>query len=196
MVFFDQPCSLDANTGYAKPGTVLTLPRMVQLESFLFNSISMLDIHRIERSTSTVELVKAIEEITEYALLVISGHTAANETYVLGVFVARTPIDGPCIQSGESDFDETALLFQLSPTHDVFRGKFGAPAWYSDKDNLVFGDRDYGAALVLDGSLTKVQFTHRLLDADARAVYSPTVHRGDFETLLSIDALELWGKSV
>lgn len=196
MVFFDQLCRFDVNTGYAKPGTILTLPRMVQLESFLFNSISMADIRRCEINASAAGLVKAIKNITECALLVISGHTAANETYVLGVFIARPPIDGPCIQSGESDFDETALLFQLSPTHDVFRGKIGAPAWYSNNDGFIFGDKDYGAALALDGALINARFTHRLSDADAKTVYGPTVHRGDFQTLLSIDGFEVWGECV
>lgn len=171
---------------------------MVQLETFLYNSISMLDIHRFKRSINSVELVEAVKNITEYALLVISGHTPMNEAYVYGVFIARPPIDGPCIQNGGSDFDETALLFQLSPTHDVFRGTIGAPAWYSNKNGLIFGNKDYGAALALDASLTEARFTHRLpgTGAISEAVYGPTVHRGDFETVMLVDAVELWGKFV
>ena len=196
MVFFDEARRSDASTGYAEPGLVLTLPRMVQLETVLYNSISMVDICRFERSKSAVELVENIKNINEYALLVISGHAATNEPYVYGVFIARPQIDGPCIQDGGSDFDETALLFQLSPTHDVFRGEVGAPAWRSNDGGLTFGDKDDGAALALDASLTEARFTQSLSSADAgtKAVYHPTVHRGNFETLLSIDAFELWGK--
>lgn len=193
MVLFDQPGRFDANTGYAKPGAILTLPRMVQLEGFLFNSVDMTNIHRFESKRNAAELVQAIKGITECALLVISSHTATNEIFVLGAFIARPLMDGPCVQSGGPDFDETACLFQLSPTHDVFRGRVGAPAWCTNSDGLIFGDKDYGVALALDESLMIARFTHRLSDADGRAVYGPTVHRGDFETLLSIDGFELWG---
>ncbi len=195
MIFFDQPCRFDANTGYAKPDAILTLSRMVQLETFLFNSISMAAINRFESRRSVAGLVETIESIPECALLVISGHTAANEIHVFGFFIARPLVDGPCIQSGRSGFDETALLFQLSPTHDVFRGKSGAPAWCVNNNDLVFGDKDHGAALALDGSLINARFTHRLCGPSEEAVYGPTVHRGDFETLLSIDGFEVWGES-
>ncbi|KAL1653588.1 hypothetical protein SLS61_003734 [Didymella pomorum] len=198
LVFFDEPRRIYANTGCTKPGLVLTLPRMVQLETFLYNSISMLDIRRLEECRSSNGLVEAINNIKEYALLVVSGHTATNEAYVYGIFIARPPIDGPCIQNGGSDLDETVLLFQLSPTHDVFRGTIGTPAWHLNEDGLIFGSKDHGVALALDASLTKARFTHMIPNAGAggRDVYHPTVHRGDFETLLSIDAIELWGKLV
>lgn len=167
---------------------------MVQLETFLYNSISMIDIRRLQTRTTADELVEAIKNISEYALLLVSGHTVTNGAYVYGAFIARPPIDGPSIQDGGSDFDETALLFRLSPTHDVFRGTIGAAAWHSNNDGLIFGNKDQGTALALDASLTKARFTHRLHAAQEKVVYNPTVHRGDFETLLEIDAIELWGK--
>jgi hypothetical protein len=201
MVFFDQPCRFDANTCYAKPGAILTLTRMVQLESFLFNSIDMTNLSRFECGPSAAGLIEAINKIPECALLVVSGHAADGEIYVFGAFIARPLEDGPYIQpcvkiENEWSFDERALLFQLSPTHDVFRGKAGAPAWCSSGHDVVFGDKDCGAALTLDSSLTKALFTHRLFDAGAKAVYGPTVHRGDFETLLTVDGVEVWGECV
>ena len=201
MIFFDQPCRFDANTGYAKPSSILTLTRMAQLESFLFNSIDMTNLSRFECDTSAAGLIEAINKIPECALLVISGHTADGELCCFGALIARPLEDGPCIQpcvqiENEWSFDERALLFQLSPTHDVFRGKAGVPAWRLSNDGVVFGDKDYGAALTLEGSLTKASFTHRLFDADAKAVYGPTVHRGDFETLLTVDEVEVWGEYV
>lgn len=119
-----------------------------------------------------------------------------NETYVFGAFVARPSIDGPCIQSDGSSFDEEALLFQLSPNHDVFRGTIGAPAWHLNDDGLIFGDEDHGAALSFDGSMTNARFTHKLSDADAKVIYGPNLHRGDFEALLYIDGIEVWGECV
>ena len=201
MIFFDQPCRFDASTGYAEPSPILTLTRMVQLESFLFNSIDLTNLSRFECGTSPAGLIQAINKIPECALLVICGHTADGEKYVFGAFIAQPLKDGPCIQScvhieNEWSFDERALLFQLSPTHDVFRGKAGVPAWCLSKDDVVFGDKIYGTALTLDSSLTKAFFTHRLFDADAHAVYSPTVHRGDFEILLAVDGVEVWGEGV
>jgi hypothetical protein len=201
MIFFDQPCRFDANTGYAEPGSILTLTRMVQLEDFLFNSIDMTNLSRFECGTSAAELIEAINEIPECALLVVSGHAADGETYVFGAFIARPLEDGPCIQpcvhiENEWSFDERALLFQLSPTHDVFRGRSGVPAWFLSDDDVVFGDKAYGVALTIDGSLTKASFTHGLFDADEKGVYRPTEHRGDFETLLTVNGVEVWGECV
>lgn len=167
---------------------------MVQVETFLYNSISMIDIHRHQIRNTANELIEAIENMSEYALLLISGHTVTNEAYVYGAFIALPQIDEPFIQDDGSNFDETAVLFQLSPTHDVFRGNIGAAAWQLNKDGLVIGNKDHGAALAIDTSLKKAQFTHRLPCAGAKAVYSPTVHRGDFQTLLLVDAVDLWGK--
>lgn len=201
MIFFDQPCRFDANTGYAEPSSILTLTRMVQLESFLFNSIDMTNLSRFECGTSAAELTETINKIPECALLVVSGHAANGEIYIFGAFIARPLEDGPCIQpcvhiKNEWSFDERALLFQLSPTHDVFRGRPGVPAWRLSDDEVVFGDKAYGVEFTIDGSLTKASFRHRLFDADAEAVYGPTVHRGDFETLLTVDGVEVWGECV
>ena len=201
MIFFDQSCRFDANTGYEEPGSILTLTRMVQLESFLFNSIDMTNLSSFECGASASELIETINKIPECALLMVSGHAADGETYVFGAFIARPLEDGPCIQScvhieNEWSFDERALLFQLSPTHDVFRGRPGVPAWCLSDDEVVFGDKAYGVELAIDGSLMKASFTHRLFDADAEVVYGPTVHRGDFKTLLIVDRIEVWGECV
>jgi hypothetical protein len=85
---------------------------MVDLESVLFNSINMADIRHSESNTVLAGLVEATKNITECALLVICRHTAAKEPYDLGVFLTRRQIVGPCIQSGESSFDETAYEYR------------------------------------------------------------------------------------
>ncbi|KAF2630902.1 hypothetical protein BU25DRAFT_489020 [Macroventuria anomochaeta] len=201
-VFFDQLCPHDANSGYlptAELGAVLTLPRMAQLETFLFNSICMADIRRFQShphatGPTASDLMRDINAIPECALLIISGHAAAGETYVFGAFVSQPSIEGLSIQSGDTRFEETALLFQLSPTHDVFRGQVGKPAWSATEKGIVFGNEDHGAALILDERLTDVRFTHNPSGNIEYFVYHPTAHRGQFEINFAIEKIELWAE--
>jgi hypothetical protein len=205
-IFFDQLCELDATQGHfptAEGGRLLTLPRMAQLESFMFNSICMADIRLFDSSlhphkTTASDLVDAIEKIPECALLVVSGHTAAHDTCTFGVFIARPLVDGPCIQHGEPGFEDTALLIQLSPVHDFFRGQIGGPAWAATDEGLVFGNTESGAALVLDGRMANAQFMHNPFgstgDITREATYQATKHRGKFSIPFTVDKIELWGE--
>jgi hypothetical protein len=202
-ILFDQACPQDAPTSFlpiSKKGALLTLPLMAQLDSTaLFQSICFGDIRRFQCYSSvtrptTAELVKAINSIPECALLVISGRTNAGETCMFCVFIARPLVDGPCIQDGGTGFKDTAMLFQLSPIHDVFRGKLGARAWTATDEGIVFGNEGHGAALIIDNPLTHVRFTHTPTELIEDAIYLPTEGRGEFETQFTIDKVELWGE--
>jgi hypothetical protein len=206
-IFFDQLCDLDATQGHfptAEGGDILTLPRMAQLESFMFNSICMADIRLFDsylhpHEKTALDLVDAIEKIAECALLIVSGHTAtAHDTCTFGVFIARPLVDGPCIQNGEPSFEETALLVQLSPVHDVFRGQVGEPAWAATGEGLVFGNKEAGAALVIDGPMANARFMHNpfgsTADITGEATYQTTKHRGKFSIPFTVEKIELWGE--
>jgi hypothetical protein len=176
---------------------------MAQLESFMFNSICIADIRLFESymlptETTALDLVEAIREIPECALLIVSGHTAAHDTCIFGVFIARPLVDGPCIQNGESSFEETALLIQLSPVHDFFRGQTGRPAWAATDEGLVFGNKESGAALVIDKLMANAKFTHNPLGSTGNitgeATYHTTQHRGKFDVPFTVEKIELWGE--
>jgi TLD len=94
------------------------------------------------------------------------------------------------------EFRRNSFAFPTKSYPRRFRGKIGAPAWVSNNDGVIFGDKDYGAALILDDSLINARFTHRLSGADVKLVYGPTLHRDDFETVLSIDRFEVRGEGV
>ena len=127
----------------------------------------------------------------------VSGHIVANYTHVYGVFNPRPLISRPCTQRGGSELDKTAVHFKLSPAHhNVFHGKIGISAWNLNTDEAIFGDSNYGDALALNTHLKNARFTHRLPNTDSSAVYGPTIRGVDFEKLLSIDMLEIWGKPV
>jgi hypothetical protein len=202
-VFFNRLCPLDANTGHlpaAEKGAVLTLPRITQLEDFLFNSICMAEIRRLQTYTSTngktsLDLIEDIMGISECGLLIVSGHTAANNTCIFGAFVSPKLLDGHRIRdSGGSGFEETVLLFQLSPVHDVFRGRIGALAWCETDDGIVFGNEHHGAALAIDRLMANARFTHNPSEAVQETTYCATENRGKLEIPFTIDKVELLGE--
>ncbi|KAJ8109957.1 hypothetical protein OPT61_g7074 [Boeremia exigua] len=201
-IFFDQSCPHDAHTGSfptAEPGTVLTYPRMAQLETFLFNSICIAEIRRFHSYSKitlpkTSEVIHNFERLPDAALLVVSGRSASGEEHVFGAFVARPLTDGPCIQDGAPNFEETAVLFALSPTHDVFRGQKGKPAWTLHQDRMVFGNEGHGAALVLDIGSATARFAHEPSASLEETVYHPNEHREAFEMQFDIEHLELWAE--
>jgi hypothetical protein len=202
-IFFSQRCDLDATQGHfptAAGSDILTLPRMAQLESFLFNSLCVADIRLFNRyphptENTASDLMEAIEKIPECALLLVSGHTAASHTpCTFGVFIARPLLDGPCIQRGEPAFEDTALLIQLSPVHDVFRGQVGKAAWAVTDGGLVFGNTEAGAALVIDEGMAEARFVHMPFGRAGEAAYRATQHRGAFEVGFAVETIEVWGE--
>ena len=202
-IFFDRMCPHDAHTGYfptAEPGKVLTYPRMAQLETFLFNSICVAEIRRFHSHTkatmpTALELIQAFERLPESALLVISGRTTTSSNeFAFGVFVARPHVDGPCIRDGSTSFEDTAVLFQLSTIHDVFKGQIGKLAWTLTEDKIVFGHEGHGAALVLDTASATVKFAHEPSAALEETVYLANEHRDKFEIQFTVEQLELWAE--
>ena len=198
-MFFNSLCPLDANTGYlpvAEEGAVLTLPRMAQLEGFLFNSICMAEIRHVQTYTravrkTTADLVEHVMSISESGLLIISGRTATS-TCIFGAFVSPKLLDGRCIRDGGAAFEETVLLFQLSPVHDVFRGRIGALAWSESDDGVVFGNQLHGVALTVDKLMRNARFTHHPSEDARETAYRATEHRGGFEMAFTVDEVELW----
>lgn len=142
------------------------------------------------------EMIETINSIPDSAFLIISGRTAAHDTCIFGAFVACPLLDGPSIQGCGSDPEATAVLFQLSPTHDVFRGKIGAPAWSVIDEKLVFGHGDHGAALTLNSTSANAHFTHKPSGNIDKAIYSATEHRCEFEMSFTIEKIELWGEDL
>jgi hypothetical protein len=181
-------------------GSVLTLPRMVQLESFLYNSLCMADTRVLHvyselAMPTPATLMQSIETANCWTLLIVSGRTATGEAYIFGVHFTDPKTYGDRIQDLDSATESTAILFQLSPIHDVFRGMDGTLAWSMTNDKVVFGREGHGAALSLDGSrLEKAYFTHRPSGIDENTVYRPTSHRGAFETRFTIETIELWAQ--
>ena len=173
---------------------------MAQLETFLFNSICVAEIRRSHSYTkatmpTTLELVQAFERLPESVLLVVSGRTTASgNDFAFGVFIARPLVDGPCIRDGSTSFEDTAVLFQLSPIHDVFKGQVGRPAWTLTEDKIVFGHEGHGAALVLDTASATVRFAHEPSATLEETVYLANEHRDKFETQFDLDHLELWAE--
>jgi hypothetical protein len=124
-------------------------------------------------------------------VLLVSGHNSVNDRYLFGVFISPKMLDGRRIQYARPAFEETVLLFQLSPVHDVFRGRIGALAWVETEDEIVFGNENHGASLAIEKRVRRARFTHNPSEAVGEVVYGATGHRGKFEVEFTIDRIEL-----
>lgn len=93
------------------------------------------------------------------------------------------------------------MLFQLTPTHDIFRTKLsGQKAWEllegdEATEALWFGKKGHGVALGLTKGLESGVFVHST-DTNAGNVYVGNVRRADWEITFKIEAVEVWVERV
>lgn len=198
-VFFDGLCPYDPHLApTAEMGAVLTLPRMAQVECILYDSMYMSD-SRLFKTYSgptlptAVDLTHSIESIQGWALLIISGRAAADETCIFGLYFADPATYVKRIVDEGTSSENTAMLFQLSPVHDAFRGLQGKLAWSVAERGVTFGHDGHGAALTLEGAQLKdAKFTHNPSENVDSTIYRPTAHRGRFNVQFAIEKIELW----
>jgi hypothetical protein len=124
-------------------------------------------------------------------VLLVSGYNSVNGRYTFGVLISPEILDEQRILEARPAVGETVLLFQLSPVHDVFRGRVGALAWVETGDEVVFGNRNHGASLAVEKRMRRARFTHNPSEDVREVVYSATGHRGGFEVEFTIDRIEL-----
>jgi hypothetical protein len=210
---WDAPSPLPAST-------LLTMPLMSQLATFLGGSLDFASLRRTCRYSSTSsdqsfskpssELIRAMETIPEEAILIFSAqqssesspNDAQRTTYIFGVFSYNPKEDRIGIQNNTdlpSGFvgQERCAIFQLAPVQDVWRGVVGKPGWTVSDTEVVFGDGG-GVVLKMKDGCRAVDIAHRN-DGDGGYgsgggyVYEPNGWRGNWcLTSLSIGYIEIW----
>lgn len=200
-VFLDGNCPYDPHTiPKAEIGAVLTLPRMAQLKCFLYNSVCMaytrlLHVYSGRALPTPTSLMQSIESMLGWTLLLISSYTATGEACIFGLYFTDPKTYGDRIRDLHSATENTAMLFQLSPIHAMFRVVAGKLAWSVIDDRVLFGEESHGAALSLDGPrLEKACFTYNPSRIDEDTVYRAASPRGAFETRFTIETIELWAQ--
>ncbi|KAK3315621.1 hypothetical protein B0H66DRAFT_347672 [Apodospora peruviana] len=206
-------------------GTPLTMPLLSQLTTFLGASFDFASFRRTlhysassdDKTTSSEQLIRAMETIPESAVLVFSAHESEEENdgrteYIFGVFSYKPKQDGSSIQINSSVDQERCAIFQLAPVQGVFRGVVGKPGWtLTDSNTAVFGklgsnNGGGGVVLKLKDGLRAADITHEVQvpaksgsngDADSSGgcgyVYEPTAWRGNWSlTSLHISDIEIW----
>ncbi|EPE27652.1 hypothetical protein GLAREA_04443 [Glarea lozoyensis ATCC 20868] len=139
--------------------------------------------------TKLEDSLKTISRDYDFRMLLISGHKKLeNETFIFGAFV-KDLADSFTVVELEDKRRERTFLFQVSPTHDVFRSQVGKTAFAAD-DGLSFGTSGSGFSMRLESDLSKLHVCHKLA---GDGVYQPTTWRGDWELELEVDRIELRG---
>ena len=200
---------LDLEEVIPEPGKILTLPKLTQLASVLECDFSwdedfylLYQYNSDKNNNAALNLVENLleaicvsEEIP--TLLLVSGklsHDNTTEDVVFGAFIANTTHDGTEIQPKPQEDQNSTILFQLSPVHDIFRGNVGRAGWSLVNEELCFGERDCGVALVFAKDLKEAKVVHNL-NGNQKAVYEPSEWRGTWSTNFEVKSIEVWTDS-
>lgn len=136
--------------------------------------------------------MNTFKQIKDSGTILISGVDKQGTQYMFGAFIPTPSLDEQAIQDREHPHWERALLFQLSPVHDVFRGIAGKPAWVVDGESVRFGDVESGAALVVSEGLRRAKFTQRVGGMREEETYRATGWRGDWGVDMRVEGIEVW----
>lgn len=144
---------------------------------------------------TAIDLTHSIESTQGWLLLVISGWAAADEPCIFGMYFADPATYGKRIEDEGASSENTAMLFQVSPVHDAFRGLQGKLAWSVAEKGVTFGHDGHGATLTLEGAQLKdARLTHNPLENVDSTIYRPTAHRGRFNVQFATEKIELWAE--
>ncbi|KAI1382625.1 uncharacterized protein F4822DRAFT_423063 [Hypoxylon trugodes] len=201
--------------------SILTIPRICQLVSFLNCTVYPCDLQRMAHYSPTdfptpTALIQAMQDVPQEAILLIAGHqvdtiSREKKPYIFG-FISPVPKrDGSCIQGpkeiSSSEGMQEATLFQLAPIQDSFRGLVGGPGWHvvTDDDGgerLIIGsiptpeDRwgdTGGVSLVLQNGCKNADIHHRS-EIKRKRVYLANERRGEFKLELEVERIEIWSE--
>ncbi|MCJ1295960.1 hypothetical protein MMC34_007525 [Xylographa carneopallida] len=178
------------------PGAqILSVPILRQLSLVLANTIAFdglkLLYHCTLAGSSDPEgfatLVDVLQRYRVPCFLLIRGQSDADRTVTYGAFL---PVPGQQLSDACSRHAVVgSFLFQLLPRHDVFAARADQPSWSSSGREIWFGDWDAGVAFRLADGLKQGVVVHRLTGDGA---YKGNVSRGEWETKVRVNELEVW----
>lgn len=123
---------------------ILTSSLLCQLNFILAGTVSLDNIQAFYQTTSTANLhvlVESLKKSSDFGLLLISGSSNGNSTsspnsHLFAFFSPSPSEDEKVIEDREDPAWETALIVQLEPVFDVFRGCVGESAWICTHDEV------------------------------------------------------------
>ncbi|KAH6682626.1 hypothetical protein B0J14DRAFT_555914 [Halenospora varia] len=181
----------------------LLSPNTLSQLSFLLDSTASFEtaplLYQFNKSQSTpvadavfeINLaLKSLSGPSDFKILLISGQEKlTSETFVFGAFIKDLAEDLEIVDLADKTY-ERSFLFQISPTHDVFRSSISNKAWTLN-ESLCFGKNDSGFSMRLDSDLSRLHVSHKLV---GEGVYQSTKWRGEWGMVLDIDKIEVWGE--
>ncbi|ODM15015.1 hypothetical protein SI65_09510 [Aspergillus cristatus] len=176
--------------------TVLTFPILTQLCISLNENTCWEDFKLLCSYNDPVEIPTIIEKVThihEAVVLLFSGSIAqTDEDILFGAFIPEPCKDGNEIQERDEHRLDllSCFLFQLSPVHDVSWGNVGRPGWSVIGNELCFGDKDNGAALVLNNGMKAATLIWNVEQKDP--AYTASAWRGKDTMQVEVKAIEIW----
>ncbi len=195
------PRTINPSDPPSDSGSILTLPLLTQLATFLTGSAYFGWLFRSQHYTdvdwpTATNLLSAIEAVPDEAIMVLSGTAANGETYIFGIFSPKPKLDGLSIQTNiipNHYGQEPCALFQLAPVQDVFRGAIGMAGWVSEDGIAKFGN-NLGVSLTLKDGLRSVEVVHQATDAERVGVFTANMRRGNWSVSFTINEMEIWSE--
>ncbi|KAF2967534.1 hypothetical protein GQX73_g6027 [Xylaria multiplex] len=185
---------------------ILTRPLQSQLSTFLAASVYFGWFYRTHHFTITdvdaptpAALISAIQAAPDEAVLVISGTLESGEPCTFGLFTPQPRSDATSIQTEVNPHNagqERCGLFQLEPTHGVFKGVVGRPGWSiaDDGGSVTFG-RGGGMVLALGDGLRQAVVRHQTGEEEDDTVsYAASTWRGDWLIEFDVTSIEIWSE--
>lgn len=182
------------------PETLLTFPLLTQLSIILHDNICWEDLKQFHSykpdsiPADATTIAKNITPVHGVAVLLVFGKILqTGEDVIFGVFIPEPSKDESAIQPRDDDRDDlfSCLLFELSTIHDVSWGHVGRPGLSvtGNKEELCFGEKGNGAALVLGKSLETASFIRNV--QQYQPVFTANAWRGNGSMQLDVEAIEV-----
>ncbi|KAK0719314.1 hypothetical protein B0H67DRAFT_467885, partial [Lasiosphaeris hirsuta] len=213
----DRPSQLPLSTPTPSPSaSTLTLPRASQLTTFLAGAayFPWFYLHAHFSATPTTppptaaSLARAIQSAPpgiQTAVVLLSGRdTSTLQTVIFGLFTPHPTADMTSIQHThvpDHVGTEGCALFQLAPTHGVFRGRVGKPGWrVLGEETIVFGEVGAGVCLRLRPGPERegrIWFDEAKADRERERdgwTYEADVQRGDWLAEFELERIEIWSE--
>ncbi|RWA15104.1 hypothetical protein EKO27_g65 [Xylaria grammica] len=187
---------------------ILTRPLQSQLSTFLAASVYFGWLYRTHHFSisggdrpTPAALIGAMQGAQDEAVLVVSGTLESGERCIFGVFTPQPRSDGVSVQTDINPHNagqERCALFQLEPTHGVFKGVVGRPGWSiaDDSGSVTFGQGG-GMTLALDDGLRRAAVRHQATgkgDNTTTMSYATSQWRGDWSAEFEVADIEIWSE--
>ncbi|KAJ5091687.1 hypothetical protein NUU61_006557 [Penicillium alfredii] len=186
--FYKDPEKGDFTTDHEQRGKVASWPVLAQLGSLrifsrMFIAVQLYKYYDVRTTPVTASALADDPNAFAKAAIVVLVSGKDSQTKEKKVFGYYVP---------DIDFErERPYLFQLCDIQNAFRGNGPRPGRELDGDELVFGQKGNGAALVLQQDLKRAVVSHSV-SGQHEPLYAATTWGGDWRVEIEVEEIELW----